>query len=147
MKNIINIISIIAFILFIAWFISEPSYEPGIGILLSITSLISVFYIDKKNEVKKLVYKINVRGNGEEKLKVLIKSITDEFFEISRYRYKMVDGDWFDITFEAKERISHKDLFEFVRNRKSEDFWKVYEVTGEGQTYGLTNGEQPIGYS
>lgn len=146
MKNVLNIISIISFVLFVAWFISEPSYEPGIGVLLSIASLLSIFYIDKINTIKKIVYKINVRGYGEKQLITLINCITDEFFEISKFRYKMVDGDWYDIIFEAKERISHKDIFEFVRTNPSGDYWKIYEVSGEGESYGLTDGELPICY-
>ncbi len=145
MKNLTNITSIIAFVLFLTWLVVEPSYEPAIGVIITIGTYIKHRY-SKRNKINKIVYVINIRGYDKQHIKQFITEMTTEFFEIKNFRTRMVDGDWYDVIIETKERISHKDLYDYAREISKKDGCKVYEVRGENKTYGLRDGEGPLGY-
>jgi len=143
-KKIINGISIITLILFGLWFLNDRSYEPLIGLLLSIAGLISTFFIDKKKKIKKFIYTINIRGLTEKELKNFMNYVTTDFFEISSYRIPKKRGEWKNILIETKTKINHKDLYNYFREKAG---GKTYYVEGEGKFFGLNNDEGPAEYN
>ena len=143
MKKIVNGISLITFVLFVIWFISEPSYEPAIGILISVGTLITIFFTDRMKKIKKYIYTINVRGQTEKELRKFMISLTKDFFEISGYKVPKRKSEWKNIIIESKTQIDHKKMYNYIRENVG---GKVYYVKGEGKSFGLITDEGPAKY-
>ncbi|MBU3822431.1 hypothetical protein KO566_10190 [Flavobacteriaceae bacterium XHP0103] len=143
MKKIVNGITFITFILFIIWFISEPSYEPAIGILIAVGTLITILFTDRIKKIKKYIYTISVRGQTEKELRKFMIDLTKDFFEISGYKVPERRSEWKRIHIESKTQIDHEKLYNYVRENIG---GKVYYVKGEGKSFGLITDEGPAKY-
>lgn len=143
MRKIINGITITTLILFGIWFIKEPSYEPAIGLLLTVGTLSTLFLTSRMKKIKKHIYTINVRGKTEKELKNFMISLTRDYFEVSGYKVPKRKSEWKHIIIESKTEIDHKDLYYYVRENVG---GKVYFVEGEGKCFGLNSDEGPAKY-
>lgn len=47
---LVKILAVLTLIGSIAWLIAEPSYEPALGVIASVSALISVFIVEKKRK-------------------------------------------------------------------------------------------------
>lgn len=147
-KKPISIIPIISLVLFVLWFIKSLDYEPAIGIIVSLGTFFGILIKNKKNmtSTNRLIYSIQIRGYNEDELLIFIKNLTEKYFELSGYKYEMLDGDWYTVIFETKSKIKHDELYMTCLDITKNDGVKVYEVEGEGKIFGLLLGEGPAQY-
>lgn len=130
----LNIITITTAILFLLWFVSEPSYEPVIGFIISIGTLISVTVFNRRKNLKRLIYVIHSRGFSKVEMSHFLDQITYRFIQVSSYKVEKSSGEFFNVILESETKINLKELYRYSV-KMALGRGKIYYVKGRNKCY------------